>query len=228
MEETSAQAGAADAPTSSVGGSGAPPPATLVLGVPLPTQPPAWARPPHEHNNPIDPLTGLAPSPPALPLPTLRGMLELSELTCHAPPPAHVCTDALLEDALDGLLLPSATDPAPFAQLAALRSEEAAWRATLLPPCPGPSQPTSLELLAHHFRCCMSAFVTRQGDYAALLAKSCVKGAFVVDSEAYLRMELALLGRAAAHYFSAYHRALGREGVAATWGAMLDAFRGEE
>ena len=81
MEETSAQAGAADAPTSSVGGSGAPPPATLVLGVPLPTQPPAWARPPHEHNNPIDPLTGLAPSPPALPLPTLRGMLELSELT---------------------------------------------------------------------------------------------------------------------------------------------------
>ena len=199
----------------------------LVLGVPLPVQPAAWALPPSAHRNPIDPLTGLAPSPPRLPLPTLRGALELSEAACHAPPPAHVCTDALLEDALDGLLLAGATDPAPFAQLAALRSEEAAWAARLQPPCPGPAQATSLELLAHHFRCCMSAFLARQADYAALLGKACAKSPFTVDSEAYLRMELALLGRAAAHCFSQYHRALGRGGVAVTWGAMLEEFRGE-
>jgi hypothetical protein len=197
-----------------------------VLPAPLPPGAPAWA--PHLDANPLCAATGLAPSPPRLPLPPLHG--ELTEGAHPTPPPSHVCTDALLEDALDSFLLASVTDPAGFGALAALREEEAAWRRSLgggaLPSCPGGAAPTSLELLASQFRGCMTAFLQRQCDYAAAGGRLSVKFAFAVDTEAYLRYEMLLLGRAAAHFFSSYHRALGRD-VPVTWATMLAEFRRE-
>jgi hypothetical protein len=197
----------------------------LILGVlPSPPPPSKW------YANPIDPATGLAPSPPRLPLPPLWGAVDLSDGALPVPPPSHVCTDALLEDVLDSLLVVTATDLASFAAQAALRAEEGAWRrgqgGALR--CPGTPAPTSLELLAISFRGCMTAFLQRQCDYAALAAKLCAKAPRAVDTEAFLRQEMLLLGRAAAHYFSAYHRALGRSHAPVTWGTMLAEFRAGE